>query len=291
MTGAFHPPFLKFQPSTALLSPQPPSLSSLSPFPSTPTTPCAKSNFLSNRTSRIFSLRDHKMTTRKRFLNRTVLPLISFAAVQFAVCSAAHSAQFVVQFDAILGNRGSFLDPSGNFSRGDPVHGFWTVDTSVADTDSIASRGFYPQTGFPSFMIFVGNHSFWSTLTNLQMLSDEGLGIGTIDAYDVLGKSPSSSIEGLSLTQIQVTLRDTRWPLDAMSSDALLTTAPNPGSFDQVGQSAGQIIGYLNGQLLFMNLEILSTRLVPEPSACVLLSAALIGLAAGRIRNRTAAAG
>ena len=30
MTGAFHPPFLKFQPSTALLSPQPLSLSLLS---------------------------------------------------------------------------------------------------------------------------------------------------------------------------------------------------------------------------------------------------------------------
>ena len=48
--------------------------------------------------------------------------------------------------------------------------------------------------------------------------------------------------------------------------------APNPASFHQQGQAAGQITGFFPDGQLFMNLEILSTRVVPEPSGWLFLA-------------------
>jgi MYXO-CTERM domain-containing protein len=84
---------------------------------------------------------------------------------------------------------------------------------------------------------------------------------------------------------MQITLRDTELPLNALATDLLPTGAPNPGSFDQVGQVAGQITGSFNGNDLFLNLEIRSARYVPEPSTA-LLALVGVGLLALRLRRR-----
>lgn len=190
-----------------------------------------------------------------------------------------------VLFEGVISPLGSFEDPTGSFSKGQAISGFWTVDTATPDGDVDPKRGEYPQTGAPAFQIDIGSHSFSTVDATIQILDDYTLGIGTIDAYDVLGGSGTSSIVGLTLSQMQITLRDTELPLNALASDVLPTGAPSPSSFDQIGQAAGQVIGSLNGNSLFLNLEIRSTRyVVPEPNAAILaiVGAGLVALGLGR---------
>jgi hypothetical protein len=179
----------------------------------------------------------------------------------------------------VISFQGSFIDDSGTFAPGDPISGFWTFDSSTPDGDAGSSRGEYVQTGSPAFQIDIGPHSFTANTTTIQILDDHALGIGTIDAYDVLSAPAMSSLVGLAVNQMQLTLRDTAAPLDAVAGDLLPLTAPNPASFDQLGQAAGQITGFFPDGQLFMNLEIQSTRVVPEPSGWLLAGLGLAALA------------
>ncbi len=213
------------------------------------------------------------------------------AALVAALCvwsSAANAAPITVAFDGVISSQGSFVDDSGTFAPGDPISGFWTFDSATPDGDPAPSRGEYAQSGAPAFQIDIGAHTFNANTATVQILNDHALGIGTIDAYDVLSAPASSTLPGLVVQQMQITLRDTAAPLDAVTSDALPLTAPDPGSFDQQGQAAGQITGFFPDGQLFMNLEIRSTRIVPEPSGGLLAgmgSAALLSATRRRTRE------
>ncbi|MFO0900914.1 MAG: PEP-CTERM sorting domain-containing protein [Pirellulales bacterium] len=202
---------------------------------------------------------------------------VLFAAL-CAWSSAAPAAPITVAFDGVISSQGSFVDDSGTFAPGDPISGFWTFDSATPDGDLSPSRGEYAQSGAPAFQINVGGHTFSANTATVQILDDHALGIGTIDAYDVLSAPASSTLPGLVVNQMQITLRDTAAPLDAVTSDALPLAAPNPASFDQQGQAAGQITGFFPDGQLFMNLEILSTRVVPEPSGWLLAGMGLAAL-------------
>lgn len=205
--------------------------------------------------------------------------LIVFSAV--ILCSPrADAADFIVNFEGIISPAGSFSDPTGSFSQGQAISGFWTLDTATADSDLASTRGAYPQSGSPALQIKIGAHTFSTNATTIQILDDHTLGIGTIDAYDVLGGTGSSTVAGLQVNQMQITLRDTVVPLDALATDALPATAPDPGSFDQIGQVAGQITGNITGgSAFFMNLEIRTTELVvPEPATLVHLSCGMLAM-------------
>lgn len=206
-----------------------------------------------------------------------------FALVVVANGSSVLADNLIIEFEGKISSSGSFLDPSGLFSPGQVVTGFWTVDTSTPDADALATRGEYAQTGAPALRMEIAGQTFESSDTVLQMLNDHALGIGTIDAYDVLGGDGVSTVPGLNVNQMQITLRDTVVPLDAMVNDALLTGAPNPASFDQIGQASGQITGNLAGQTFFMNLDITSTKVTPEPGS---LAAAMFGVAAVAIARK-----
>ena len=208
------------------------------------------------------------------------------------VCSAVllvgghtGAATIIVGFEGAISSSGSFSEPTGNFSQGDLLSGTWTLDTATADTDPDNTRGEYAQSGAPAFEINIGSHSFETNTMTIQILDNHTLGIGTIDAYDVFGSSATSTVAGLTIDQMQITLRDTVVPLDALSSDAIPSTAPNPLSFDQVGQAAGQITGNFgaSGNTFFMNLEITSTRTVPEPGSSALF---ILGLGTLALRRR-----
>ncbi|MFO0898647.1 MAG: PEP-CTERM sorting domain-containing protein [Pirellulales bacterium] len=207
-------------------------------------------------------------------LCRAALRLAGAVVVASMCLGSAQAELGTVFFEGVISPLGSFVDPTGSFSKGQAISGFWTVDTATPDGDADPKRGEYPQTGAPAFQIDIGGKSFSTVDATIQILDDYTTGIGTIDAYDVLGGSGASSIVGLTVDQMQITLRDTELPLNALASDVLPTGAPNPGSFDQVGQAAGQITGSFNGNDVFLNLEIRSARYVPEPSTALL---ALVG--------------
>jgi hypothetical protein len=195
-------------------------------------------------------------------------------------------AAYLVNFEGVISPAGSFSDPTGNFTQGQAISGFWTLDTATADADPVTTRGEYPQTGSPAFQINIGAHTFSTSAATIQILNDHTVGLGPIDAYDVLGGAASSTVAGLQVNQMQITLRDTVAPLDAITSDALPAAAPDPGTFDQIGQVAGQITGAIEGGgEFFMNLEIRSTELVvPEPATAALLVAAIAGLCLRRVQ-------
>lgn len=215
---------------------------------------------------------------------RVGVVLLALVVVAAASAGTAKAEVGKVLFEGAISPVGSFDDPTGNFSKGQAVSGYWIIDTATPDGDVDPKRGEYPQTGAPVFRIDIGAHTFSTVDATLQILDDFTTGIGTIDAYDVLGGSGSSSIVGLTISQMQLTLRDTELPLNALASDVLPTGAPNPSSFDQIGQAAGQITGSLNGSPLFLNLQIRSTEyVVPEPSSVALL---LIGGVLVALRRR-----
>ncbi len=193
-------------------------------------------------------------------------------------------AAYQVNFEGVISPAGSFADPTGSFSQGESISGYWTLDTAVVDADPANTRGEYLQTGSPAFQINIGAQTFSTDTTTIQILDDHTLGIGPIDAYDVLGGTASSTVAGLQVNQMQITLRDTMIPLDAITSDLLPATAPDPTSFDQIGQAAGQITGVIAGGGDFLlNLEIRSTELVvPEPASLVLLILAAAGVSPRR---------
>jgi len=211
--------------------------------------------------------------------------LVVFATV----CSIeqAYAVPLRVEFQGQISSVGSFYDPTGNFVQGDSLSGFWTLETTTPDMDPSASRGLYPQKGFPAFQINIGSSVFQSNSINIQILNDHALGIGTIDAYDVLaGFNGTSNISNLENLTMQITLRDTLVPLDVFDSDALPLFAPDPSIFDQFGQAQGQLTGRYNNQLFFMNLEVTSTTAVPEPCTLSLLTAGLLGVGILKMRKK-----
>lgn len=202
-----------------------------------------------------------------------------------------NAALIQIDFEGRISSAGSFEDPTGLFTKGDSINGFWQFESTTPDSDPDLDRGFYNQTGLPSFEINIGSYFFQANTYGLQILDNRALGIGVIDAYDVLGLSSttSSNISGFSTLRTQLTFRDTQVPLDAILSDALFETAPNLAAFDQVGQVQGQITGTYNGSQFFMNLEIdsvTSSASVPEPTVIALLSAGLVGLGFARRRAK-----
>ncbi len=222
-----------------------------------------------------------------RWKNSPRMAALAVAALAVAGVMLAHhappAAAATVAFDGVISAQGSFLDPTGNFAPGDAVTGFWSFDPATPDGDAAVTRGEYPQTGAPVFQMTINGHTFSANSTTIQILDDHTLGIGVIDAYDVLSAPASSTVPGLQVTSMQITLRDTAPPLDALVSDLLPTTAPNPLAFDQIGQAAGQITGATVDGPFFMNLEIRATRLVPEPAG---ITSMLAGVAALAIRRR-----
>lgn len=213
-------------------------------------------------------------------------PLLALSlATLLGGSSQSNAAPLVIGFTGNISNQGSFSDPTGLFSQGQAISGFWTVETTTADSDASPTRGAYSQVGTPAFKMMIGGSTFESTDSTLQLLNNHTLGIGTIDAYDVLGGDGVSSVPSLTVNQMQITLRDTVNPLDALSNDLLPTTAPNPASFDQVGQVAGQITGNLKGQSFFLNLEIKSTHVVPEPTSWVALLSGVLTAAGMCVRR------
>jgi hypothetical protein len=191
----------------------------------------------------------------------------------------ANAALVQMNFTGSISLDGSFSDPTGIFDQGDIISGFWLVETTTTDSDASTTRGAYAHTGAPAFQINIDSSIFQANSTTIQILDNHSLGIGTIDAYDVLGSAGvTSNISGLSVDQMQITLRDTKVPLDVFSSDALPLFAPIPADFDQIGQVQGQLTGSFNGNQFFMNLEIDNVSAVPVPAAIWLFGTALVGL-------------
>ena len=189
-----------------------------------------------------------------------------------------NAALMQMNFNGSISFAGSFLDPTGLFTQGDSVSGFWLVETTTADTNADPRRGIYPHVGIPSFQINIGTSIFQTNTSNIQILDNFIAGIGTIDAYDVLANGETSNIAGLTNLNMQITLRDTQVPLDVFSDDALPSFAPNPADFDQVNQAQAQLSGIFNNNQLFMNLEIDSVSTVPVSATIWLFGTALVGL-------------
>ena len=211
-------------------------------------------------------------------IRRTTIASTAAAALLLAAGSAS-AALLRVDFTGSISLGGSFDDPTGLFAQGDPLSGFWLVETTTADTAPAADTGLYPQTGAPAFQFDIGGHLFSSTSTTIQILNDATIVGTTGDAYDVLSapSSISTSIAGLAVNTLQITLRDLQPPTDVFASDALPAGAPDPGDFDQFGQVQAQITGNLNGASFFMNLDIDGTTAsrvaVSEPATALLLGA------------------
>ena len=204
----------------------------------------------------------------------------------FGFAFGANAAPLQINFTGSISTAGTFSDPTGLFAQGDALSGFWLVDPFTADDDPDPTRGQYVHAGTPAFQINIGSSVFQANSTTIQILDDHTLGLGTIDAYDVLGEgSRVSTVDGFTIKQMQVTLRDTQLPLDALSSDALPAGAPDPAAFDQFGQVQGQLIGDYNNEDFFLNFEIARVSAVPIPAAAWLFGTAL-AVFAGISRSR-----
>lgn len=233
----------------------------------------------------------NRKSVRVKILKAFLIGAAIFTVIQvpahIPVVSQAEAAPLQINFSGSIG-AGSFLDPTGQFSQGDSISGFWVLDTATVDTDPDPTRGSYAQTGSPVFQINIGSNVFTDDAMTIQILDNHTLGIGTIDAYDVLGGGgATSNIAGFTALGMQITLRDTQAPLDALTSDALPSFAPDPAMFDQFGQAQGQIFGTFNGSQFFMNLQISQTSIagaIPEPATLALFGFGLIGL--GFVRRR-----
>jgi len=209
----------------------------------------------------------------------------------------AHAVPLRINFSGSIGTSGSFQDPTGLFARGDPISGFWELETETADTSSLPTQGRYPQTGAPAFQINIGSSVFSDDGITIQILDGHVLGIRVFDAYDVLGgiQGGASSIAGLSSVIMQITLRDLQLdplaPSDALSSDGLPAFAPDPSAFNQGGlgvvQAQGSIQARFNGMPFFLNLQIDQTAIataVPAPASLALFCFGLAAL--GFFRRR-----
>ena len=126
----------------------------------------------------------------------------------------AHAIPLRVEFNGLISDEGSFLDPTGYFNQGDLLTGFWEFETTTPDTDPSDSRGSYSQSGLPAFQINIGEYVFESNSIIIQILNDHTLGIGTLDAYDVLALNETTNIANLISLNMQITLRDMLNPLD-----------------------------------------------------------------------------
>lgn len=100
--------------------------------------------------------------------------------------SSAAAAPITIAFEGLISSQGSFIDASGTFAQGDAISGFWTFDSATPDGDPSPSRGEYVPSGAPAFQIDIGAHTFSANTAKVQILDDQALGIGTIDAYGVL---------------------------------------------------------------------------------------------------------
>jgi hypothetical protein len=204
------------------------------------------------------------------------------AVVLLAASMPLSAAVVQMNFTGTISTTGSFVDPSGLLPQGQAISGFWRIDTDSVDADPATTRGAYAQSGVPAFRIVIGSTVFESTSTTIQILDDHTLGIGTIDAYDVLTPAfgATSNVASFTDMTLQLTFRDTEAPLDALSADLLPPGAPVIGAFDQVGQVQGQILGFFAGSTVFVNLVVdsVSAQPVPVPAAVWLLGSAMIGL-------------
>lgn len=208
--------------------------------------------------------------------------------------SAVSSASIIrINFEGMIITTGSYLDPTGLFTQGEAINGFWEFESATPDYASSSSRGAYLQSGTAVFRININTHWFQNDTYTLQILNDYYLGAtgSKIDAYDVLGgwSNSYSDISGFTQLTSQFTIRDTQIP-DALSSDVLFEAAPDLNAFDQYGQSQGSISGLYNGVQFFMNLRLnslSSSAQIPEPATLALMGLALAGFGWQRRLNKS----
>jgi hypothetical protein len=205
-------------------------------------------------------------------------PLLVINILAFSL--SAHAALTQMNFQGSISQSEPFNDPTGNFSQGEPIGGFWLVETVTPDIDPSTGRGAYPQVGLPAFQIKTGSHVFQANAAIIQILDNDTSGTGTIDAYEVLATGKTSNTLGLTQLTMEISLRDTQILIPTFSSDALPSTAPNPADFDH---AQGRLSGMYGSESFLLNLDLTRVSMgpvttVPGPSAIWLLGSGLLGL-------------
>jgi hypothetical protein len=197
--------------------------------------------------------------------------LAVLAIILISPCAIVRAEQIKIGF---AGSVNGINDPyhllQGAVQQGTPITGYYIYDSATTDSDPSVYTGIYKYTTAPYGMVLtIGSLTFQTDPLNVNFmigLTNNYYG-EPWDDYTVTSYNNLSLNNSVPVSQLHWQLED--YPGTAISSDALLTTAPNLSEWSYNNMLS--VSGGDDKTLFQISGNITSAYLMPEPATLFLL--------------------